>query len=135
MNDVHLDIIKGNAGEIGRLAGSEEAKALGVDSVGSFKDPGEVVKGLARKESTLFPHRLACKMVPHFKPYCLDVELVVAMSGVVDYVSDGKTIVSIQNGHHYQGSITGSGCMATTSIAVLASVAEKNEYFIAAVAG
>lgn len=52
MNDVHLDIIKGNAGEIGRLANNEETKALGVDSVGSFKDPAEVVKGLARKEST-----------------------------------------------------------------------------------
>lgn len=74
-------------------------------------------------------------MLSHLVRRVIDVEIVVAMSGAVDYVSDGKTIVSIQNGHHYQGSITGSGCMATTSIAVLASVAEKNEYFIAAVAG
>lgn len=60
MNDVHISIMKGNAGEIGALAKSTETSALGVDSVGSFKDPGSLVKTLARSESeplhSILPH-------------------------------------------------------------------------------
>lgn len=48
-----MAIIKGNAGEIGALSGSEEVKARGVDSVGDgFKNPIKVVKDLALREST-----------------------------------------------------------------------------------
>lgn len=36
------------------------------------------------------------------------------MSGEVDYISDGRVVYAIQNGHSLQGLITGSGCMATT---------------------
>lgn len=49
------------------------------------------------------------------------LECVIAMSGEVDYVSDGTTVVKIENGNRYQGLITGAGCMTTTSIAVFAS--------------
>jgi hydroxyethylthiazole kinase-like sugar kinase family protein len=43
-------------------------------------------------------------------------ELVVAMSGKVDYVSDGRTVFAIQNGSHWQENITGSGCMASSCV-------------------
>lgn len=46
----------------------------------------------------------------------LRAELVVAMSGAVDYVSDGNVTFAIDNGHHYQAVITGSGCMASTYV-------------------
>lgn len=47
-----MSIIKGNAGEIGALYGSDEVKSLGVDSIGpGFKNPAEVVKELAQRES------------------------------------------------------------------------------------
>lgn len=54
LGNVHMSIIKGNAGEIGALAGSTEVRARGVDSVGSgFKDPAKIVRDLARRDSKL----------------------------------------------------------------------------------
>jgi len=113
MNDVHVTIIKGNAGEIGAIAGVDEVKSRGVDSDGNaFKDPAAVVRNLARRE-----------------------KCIVVMSGVVDYISDGKVVVAIENGHEYQGVITGSGCMATTAIASFATVLGVDNAFEAAIAG
>ncbi|KAI5475573.1 thiamine-phosphate diphosphorylase / hydroxyethylthiazole kinase [Pseudohyphozyma bogoriensis] len=113
LSDVHASIIKGNAGEIGALYGTDEVKARGVDSVGTgFKDPASIVKNLARRE-----------------------KLVVAMSGVVDYVSDGNLTYAVENGHEYQGVITGSGCMASTAVAAFAAVSEEYGPFVAAVSG
>ena len=52
MDDVHMTVIKGNAGEIGALAGLSEVQSRGVDSTGpGFKDPGTVVRDLSRRES------------------------------------------------------------------------------------
>jgi thiamine-phosphate diphosphorylase/hydroxyethylthiazole kinase len=42
---------------------------------------------------------------------------IVAMTGPTDYISDGKTVVSLKNGHENLGRITGSGCIAGSSIA------------------
>ncbi|GAA5939940.1 bifunctional hydroxyethylthiazole kinase/thiamine-phosphate diphosphorylase [Sporobolomyces koalae] len=113
LNACHVSIIKGNAGEIGALAGSSEVQARGVDSVGKgFRDPATIVKSLARRE-----------------------KLVVAMSGETDYVSDGVTTYAIDNGSHWQGQITGSGCMATSSVAVFAGLAQESGALGAAVAG
>lgn len=53
LNTCHVSIIKGNAGEIGALAGLSEVQSRGVDSVGKgFKDPATVVRTLAAREST-----------------------------------------------------------------------------------
>ncbi|GAA5907130.1 bifunctional hydroxyethylthiazole kinase/thiamine-phosphate diphosphorylase [Sporobolomyces salmoneus] len=113
LNACHVSIIKGNAGEIGALAGSSEVQARGVDSVGSgFKDPATIVKSLAKRE-----------------------KLIVAMSGEKDYVSDGETTFVIENGSHWQGNITGSGCMATSSVAVFAGLHHESGALAAAVAG
>lgn len=63
-------------------------------------------------------------------------ELTVAMSGKIDYISDGEISVMIKNGHFYQGEITGSGCMASTAVATFASVSSgPRGAFLAAVAG
>lgn len=52
MDDIHMTIVKGNAGEIGAISGLSEVQSRGVDSSGgSFKDPGAVVRELARRES------------------------------------------------------------------------------------
>ena len=52
LNACHVSIIKGNAGEIGALAGLSEVQSRGVDSVGKgFKDPATVVRTLAARES------------------------------------------------------------------------------------
>jgi thiamine-phosphate diphosphorylase/hydroxyethylthiazole kinase len=41
----------------------------------------------------------------------------VVLTGPTDYVSDGKIVVSLKNGHEYLGKITGSGCIVGSSIA------------------
>lgn len=58
------------------------------------------------------------------------------MSGKTDYVSDGWTVVAIDNGHDYQGEITGSGCMCSASIAChLSAMSGLQDAFVATVAG
>ena len=39
---------------------------------------------------------------------------VTAVTGVVDYVSDGERVISVHNGHPLMGRVTGTGCMSTT---------------------
>ncbi|KXN90806.1 putative thiamine biosynthetic bifunctional enzyme [Leucoagaricus sp. SymC.cos] len=95
LNLCQASVIKGNAGELAAIAGSREVESKGVDSVGSgFKDPVTFVKQLARKERSI-----------------------VVMTGPTDYVSDGTTVVSLSNGHGILGKITGSGCIAGSSVA------------------
>ncbi|KAF8977745.1 hypothetical protein BGZ46_007153 [Entomortierella lignicola] len=117
LNSMHVDIIKGNAGEISTIAkivgcNSENIAMRGVDSLGDgFSNPAAVVQTLAKRE-----------------------RCVVAMTGKIDYVSDGVRTVAIENGHSYQGRITGSGCMIASSIASFAAIS-PNDHFAAAVAG
>ncbi|ORY33449.1 putative thiamine biosynthetic bifunctional enzyme [Naematelia encephala] len=88
-------VIKGNAAEIGALAGSSEVATRGVDSVGSsFKDPAALVKSLARRRGAI-----------------------IVLTGESDYISDGETVLKASNGHSLLGHITGSGCMTGTLIA------------------
>lgn len=61
--------------------------------------------------------------------------MIVAMSGKTDYISDGTVVIAIDNGHKYQGKITGSGCMATTAIACFAAQKGMEEIMFATVAG
>ncbi|XP_006457334.1 hypothetical protein AGABI2DRAFT_229699, partial [Agaricus bisporus var. bisporus H97] len=95
LNIYQASVIKGNAGELAALAGSGEVESKGVDSIGTgFKDPVTFVKQLSRRE-----------------------RCIVVMTGPTDYISDGKTVVSLRNGHDILGKITGSGCIAGSSIA------------------
>ncbi|TNY24443.1 thiamine biosynthetic bifunctional enzyme Thi4 [Rhodotorula diobovata] len=113
LNACHVSIIKGNAGEVGALAGLSEVQARGVDSVGSgFKDPATVVRTLAARE-----------------------KVVVAMSGKVDYISDGRDVFAIENGSHWQENITGSGCMASAAVALFAGLRHESGNLAAAIAG
>lgn len=44
------------------------------------------------------------------------VECVVAMTGPIDYVSDGEQVLAIENGDALLAAITGSGCMVTSIV-------------------
>ncbi|KAF9647326.1 HK-domain-containing protein [Thelephora ganbajun] len=129
LNAWQATVIKGNAGEIGALSNSSEVQSKGVDSTGSgFTDPASTVRSLALRE-----------------------RCVVGMTGAVDWVSDGKHVVRLGNGHPLLGEITGSGCMVGTSVATfcgalsVAAGAELKEVpsnplvdgdmFVAAIAG
>ncbi|KAL4078514.1 Hydroxyethylthiazole kinase family-domain-containing protein [Scleroderma yunnanense] len=96
LNNWQASVIKGNAAELAALAQSEEVQAKGVDSVGpGFVDPAKFVRDLARRE-----------------------RCVIALTGQTDWVSDGMTIIRLDNGHQLLGKITGSGCVVGTCVAL-----------------
>ncbi|KAG0149891.1 hypothetical protein CROQUDRAFT_653198 [Cronartium quercuum f. sp. fusiforme G11] len=99
LNDVQVSIIKGNQGEIATLAEESGATTCGVDTMGFLPDPGRVVRDLARKE-----------------------RCIVAMTGPIDYVSDGVYIAKLENGVGMLSSITGSGCMTGSAIGCFAAL-------------
>jgi hydroxyethylthiazole kinase len=87
-------VIRGNASEIMVLAGSVGAAGKGVDSAHSSDDALQPARALARETGAL-----------------------VAMTGVVDYVTDGERVIAIRNGHPLMARVTGLGCTASALVA------------------
>ncbi|KAF9268649.1 thiamine biosynthetic bifunctional enzyme Thi4 [Marasmius fiardii PR-910] len=103
LNTWQTSVIKGNAGELAALSGSTEVGSKGVDSVGtSFKDPATFVRNLAKRE-----------------------RCIIALTGKTDYVSDGKSVAILNNGHRYLGEITGSGCITGSCIAAYCALVSR----------
>ena len=96
--DLHISVLKGNAGEIGTLAGSI-AHMRGVDSHGVQGDPVEIARAFAERSG-----------------------MIVALSGATDIVSDGDRILLVENGHPMMGAISGTGCMAASLIGACTAV-------------
>lgn len=92
-------VIRGNASEILALAGAERA-TKGVDSTRASTDATEAAEGLARE--------LGC---------------VVAVTGAVDYVTDGSRMLSVANGHPMMARITAVGCTASALVGACVAVA------------
>jgi hydroxyethylthiazole kinase len=86
-------VIRGNASEIMVLAGSDNRAGKGVDSAHSTDDAIGPALALARKTNAI-----------------------VAMTGVVDYVTDGDRVVAIRNGHPMMARVTGLGCTASALV-------------------
>jgi hydroxyethylthiazole kinase len=51
-----------------------------------------------------------------------DIDSVAAITGPVDLVTDGETVIRCYNGHPLLGLITGTGCAATAAIAAFNSI-------------
>lgn len=92
LDNLEITVLKGNAAEIGVVAGVE-AVVRGVDSYGLAGDPVMIGSELAKK--------LGCT---------------VAISGATDVVTDGKHTLLVDNGHPLMGSISGTGCMVASVI-------------------
>jgi hydroxyethylthiazole kinase len=90
LDELEITVLKGNAGEIGVVAGVE-AIVRGVDSQRVSGDPVTIA------------HRLAKAL-----------GIIVAVSGATDIVTDGKHTLLVENGHPLMGSISGTGCMAAS---------------------
>jgi len=108
LDNVKVSIIKGNEGEIGFLAG-EGGKVVGVDSEGMSGDKTNAAKSLAIRTKT-----------------------VVAMTGKEDVVSDGTRTCVLNNGHDLMGTVSGTGCMASSVVGCYAGTIDN--MFSAAVA-
>lgn len=98
LENIRVDIIKGNAGEIATLAGAR-AEVKGVESVGAEGDKRGIAKSLAKRYGAT-----------------------VVITGKDDVVSDGKRVYVVSNGHGMMGSVVGTGCMAASIIAAFAAV-------------
>ncbi|RLC36189.1 MAG: hydroxyethylthiazole kinase [Candidatus Nealsonbacteria bacterium] len=95
---IKIDIVRGNHAEVSILAGLK-GSIKGVESVGSGKNAVEIGQSLARRHNQ-----------------------VVIITGKKDIVTDGKTVIEINNGSPMLGTITATGCMVTSLIATFAAV-------------
>jgi hydroxyethylthiazole kinase len=89
LDELDIAVVRGNAAEIATLAG-RKAEIRGVESVGVSDSRASLAREAAAS-----------------------LGAVAAVTGAVDHVSDGKTVVAVANGHPLLATITGSGCMST----------------------
>lgn len=111
LKEVQFTAIRGNASEIRYLAG-EEASGSGVDvalndviTENNVHRMVEIAKVLANREKTI-----------------------VAVSGVIDIITDGEHTVILRNGCATMARITGSGCMLTSLIGAFCG-SSAGDYF------
>jgi hydroxyethylthiazole kinase len=98
LEEVRIDIIKGNASEVSRIAG-ENVTTKGVDATDTGGDLVNVARALSEKRG--------CTVV---------------ITGKEDIVfGDGKGF-RVKNGHPMMGGIVGTGCMAASVIGTFAAV-------------
>jgi hydroxyethylthiazole kinase len=100
LKNVEVNIIKGNASEIARVAG-EDVQTKGVDASAVEKDLMAIASEIARKR------------------HCI-----VVITGQEDIVADEKRIVLVKNGHPMMANVVGTGCMAASVIGAFSAVEE-----------
>lgn len=96
LSELEVSAVCGNAGEIATLAGLS-AEVRGVESLAG--DAEEATTQAARA-----------------------LGLTVAATGKTDYVSDGKRVLAVENGHPLLGRVVGSGCASTAVVGCFAAV-------------
>ncbi|HHQ45385.1 MAG TPA: hydroxyethylthiazole kinase [Candidatus Altiarchaeales archaeon] len=106
MKELDIGVLKGNAGEIGVLAGVE-AEVRGVESISVSGDIRELAEKLA-----------------------VEMNSTVAVTGKQDVISDGSKTYTVDNGHDYMSMIVGTGCMAASVIGCFTAV--EADYAVAA---
>lgn len=104
-------VIRGNAGEILALAGASGAGSKGVDSLQSSDAAVDSARALAVASGA-----------------------VVAVTGEIDYVTDGTMTVAIEGGHALMPFSTAVGCALSATVAAFAAVAPPFEATVAALA-
>lgn len=111
LDKVHFSAIRGNASEIRFLAG-QQSIGSGVDVSASdaitednLKDAIEMARGLASQ-----------------------IKSVIAISGVLDVITDGTKTVVIRNGCATMARITGSGCMLTSLIGAFCGASPEDPF-------
>ncbi len=89
LDEVDVAVLRGNAGEVATLVGVE-AEVRGVESIGAGSEPADLAREAGRS-----------------------LGLVAAVTGAIDHVSDGETLIAVANGHPLLAAVTGTGCMAS----------------------
>lgn len=103
LEEVRISVLCGNISEVRFLSG-RQSKTKGVDAsehdIQNTEDTVSIAKSLAAR-----------------------LECVVAITGAVDVVSDGKQAVCIENGHLMLSNLTGTGCMCSSLIGAFCGAA------------
>ena len=102
--------IRGNASEIMVLAGATAERTKGVDSSHGSSDALAAIRQLAKTTGA-----------------------VVAVTGAIDYITDGTQLISLANGHALMAKVTGLGCTATALVG--AALAVEKDRLAAVAAG
>jgi hydroxyethylthiazole kinase len=89
LDEIDVAVLRGNAGEVATLVGVD-AEVRGVESIATGSDPADLAREAGRR-----------------------LGLVASVTGVVDHISDGETVISIANGDPLMATITGTGCMSS----------------------
>lgn len=98
LGETRVTIVRGNASEILALGGGA-AKTRGVDSGDSVEAAAERAIALAK-----------------------ELGVPAAITGPIDFVTDGTRVVRVANGHALMGCVTGTGCGATAMVGAFAGV-------------
>lgn len=116
IDEIKLSVIKGNISEIKTLYGLK-SNTKGVDASETiFEDNNKLLenKNLAKEAAKKF-------------------NTVVAITGDIDIITDGKILYTVENGHKMMSKVTGTGCMCSSLIGSYLG-AEEDE-LLAALAG
>jgi hydroxyethylthiazole kinase len=89
LDEVDVTVLRGNAGEVATLVGME-VEVRGVESIGAGDEPAELARAAAAA-----------------------LGVVASVTGPVDHVSDGETVLAVANGHELLATVTGTGCMSS----------------------
>ncbi len=96
LDEIKVDVVKGNVSEIARLAG-EKVITRGVDAGSVDKDIVDIAASLAAARKCL-----------------------VAVTGQTDIVINSKALYKVYNGHEMMSKVVGTGCMAASVIGAFA---------------
>lgn len=108
LRSVKIAVIKGNAGEIGILAGAG-GEVRGVDAVAGAHDTAAAAQQLAQR-----------------------THAIVAATGPTDYVSDGKEVLTLRNGTPLLEQVSGTGCMVSSVVGCYVGVCGVSAESVAA---
>jgi hydroxyethylthiazole kinase len=89
LSEVDVTVLRGNQGEVATLVGVD-AEVRGVESIAAGDDAAGIARAAAK-----------------------NLGLVASVTGPVDHVSDGATVLAVANGHPLLATVTGTGCMSS----------------------
>lgn len=116
LNEVKVAVIRGNLSEIKTLYGME-GRTKGVDTVeevSSQSNNFEEVKLMA-------------------KSFAKGINSTIAITGMIDIITDGENLYTVENGHSTMAKVTGTGCMCTALIGSF--LATSKDSLLASLAG
>jgi hydroxyethylthiazole kinase len=98
LDNVHVSVIKGNAGEISILAG-QGGTVKGVESIGQYDN----IEASCHDAAKIY-------------------DCTVVVTGAVDIIADSNRILMVKNGDAMMGRVVGTGCMAASMLGCFAAV-------------